>query len=149
MFKHLLLPLDGSECSNSAADKAVKLASALGAKITAMNVVPHYKKAFESEGFIMPRIPELERRFEEEATGRAEKILGDVKKAAAAADVQCFSAIATGDTPYKMIIEQAEKSHCDAIVMASHGRRGLDALLLGSETQKVLTHSKISVLVCR
>jgi nucleotide-binding universal stress UspA family protein len=148
MFKHILLPLDGSACSNTAAGKAIQLALALGAKITTMNVVPEYKKAFESEGFIMPRIPELQERFEEETGARANKIIGEVKKAAATAGVQCFSAVATGDIPYKMIIEQAAKSNCDVIVMASHGRRGLDALLLGSETQKVLTHSKIPVLVC-
>lgn len=149
MFKHILLPMDGSDCSSAAAAKAIQLAHALGAKITALNVVPEYKKAFESEGFIMPRIPELQERFEEEVTARANQILGEPRKAAAATGVQLFTVVATGGAPYKVIIEQAEKSKCDVIVMASHGRRGLDALLLGSETQKVLTHSKIPVLVCR
>jgi nucleotide-binding universal stress UspA family protein len=149
MFKHILVPMDGSELSTQAAGKAIELAKSLGAKITALNVVPTYKQVFESEGFIMPRIPSLEERFNEEAAARANKILGQAKQAAAAAGVQCFSAIATGDVPYRQIIDQAVKSKCDLILMASHGRRGLDALILGSETQKVLTHSKIPVLVCR
>lgn len=149
MFKHILVPMDGSELSSEAVNQAIQLAKALGAKITALNVVPAYKRIFESEGFVMPRIPALKERFEEETAARANKVLGEAKKVAAAAGVQCFSAIATGDVPYKMIIEQAIKSKCDLIMMASHGRRGLDALILGSETQKVLTHSKIPVLVCR
>ena len=71
MFKHILVPMDGSKLSNRAANKAVQLAKALGAKVTALNVVPAYKQIFENEGFVMPRIPSLQKRFEEEAAARA------------------------------------------------------------------------------
>ena len=89
------------------------------------------------------------KRFEEEETARANKILDEVKRHAGGLGVACGAVIATGDTPYRAIIEQAGKSGCDLIVMASHGRRGLEGVLLGSVTQQVLTHSKVPVLVCR
>jgi nucleotide-binding universal stress UspA family protein len=149
MFKHILVPTDGSALSKDAVDKAIRLAKALDAKLTVFHATPEYKQAFESEGYIMPRIPALQQRFEEEAAAHANTILDEAKHAAAKAGVTCFSAVACGDVPYRLILAQADKSHCDVIVMASHGRRGFDALLLGSETQKVLTHSKIPVLVCR
>ena len=97
----------------------------------------------------MSKIPEPRKRYEEEAKVRANMIIEKVKKAAGEAGVQCFSAVVVGDTPYMAIIEQAGKSKCDMIMMASHGRRGLQGILLGSETQQVLTHSKIPVLVLR
>ena len=149
MFKHILLATDGSTLSDQAVQPAIRLANALGAKITAVHVVGEYHLHLHDEGFAMPNIPALKMRFEEEEAARADKILGAVKKAAADAGVACFSAVLTGDVPYERIIEQAEKSNCDVIVMASHGRQGLQSILLGSETQKVLTHSKIPVLVCR
>jgi nucleotide-binding universal stress UspA family protein len=149
MFKHILVPTDGSALSEIAVQQAVNLAFVLRAKITAIHVVGGYRPAFESEGFKMPKMPDLKERFEEEETARANKILGTVKKAAAEAGVTCFSAVVTGDSPHEAIIEYATASKCDLILMASHGRRGLDGFLLGSETQKVLTHSKIPVMVCR
>jgi nucleotide-binding universal stress UspA family protein len=149
MFTHVLFATDGSELSNEAAAKAIQVAKALGAKMTAMNVVHAFHVAFESEGFIMPNMPDLKERYEEEAKAHADKILQEIKKAASEAGVQCFSAVVVGDIPYKAIIEQAGKSKCDVIMMASHGRRGLQSILLGSETQQVLTHSKIPVLVLR
>jgi nucleotide-binding universal stress UspA family protein len=97
----------------------------------------------------MPEIPALKKRFEEEEAVRAKKILGSVKEAARTAGVECEVVAATGDVPYAVIINQATKFKCDLIIMASHGRRGLEGILLGSETQQVLTHSKIPVLVCR
>ena len=98
----------------------------------------------------MPEIPVmLKRRFEEENAERASQILGEVKKIAAAYGVKCSTVVANDDSPYEAIIKQAKKSKCDLIMMASHGRRGLQAILLGSETTKVLTHSKIPVLVVR
>lgn len=149
MFKHILVPTDGSALSDTAVQQAIKLAFALHAKITAIHVVGGYRPAFESEGFKMPNMPAIKERFEEEETARANKILGAVKKGAADAGVMCFSAIVTGDSPFEAIIEHAATSNCDLIVMASHGRRGLEGVLLGSETQKVLAHSKIPVMVCR
>lgn len=149
MFTHILFATDGSELSASAAPKAIQTAKALNAKMTVVNIVHRFHAAFESEGFRMPKMPELKERYEEEANAHGNKIVEDVKKAAAAAGVQCFSAVVLADVPYKAILEQAAKSQCDMIVMASHGRRGLDSVLLGSETQKVLVHSKIPVLVLR
>lgn len=149
MFKHILLPTDGSKLSNKAVKQAIEVAKALGAKITAVHVVGAYPPVLPDEGFVLPEIPALKKRFEEEAAARAKKILGSAKEAAQAAGVECSVIVATSDVPYEMIINQATKFECDLIIMASHGRRGLQGILLGSETQKVLTHSKIPVLVCR
>jgi nucleotide-binding universal stress UspA family protein len=149
MFKHILFATDGSELSNQAAPKAVALAKALGAKLTAISVVHKFHAAFEGEGFKMPKIPALIKRYEENAKAHADKILQAARKTAGDAGVQFSSAVIVGDLPYAAIIEQAGKLKCNLIVMASHGRRGLHGILLGSVTQQVLTHSKIPVLVLR
>jgi nucleotide-binding universal stress UspA family protein len=149
MFKHILLPTDGSELSSNAALMAIQAAKALDAKITAMTVVGEYHPVFSSEGFLIPDLVPLKERFDEEQATQAAHILDEVKKAAAKYGVQCFSAVVSSDQPHDAIIRQAEKSKCDLIVMASHGRKGLEGILLGSETHKVLVHSKIPVLVCR
>jgi nucleotide-binding universal stress UspA family protein len=149
MFKHILFPTDGSPLSGGALTKAALLAKLLGAKFTAMHVTGAYHPAFESEGFLMPEMKILRKRFEEEETVRANKILEEVKKLAAGRGVECTSVIATSDSPYRAIIEQVAKSGCDLIVMASNGRKGLEGVLIGSETQQVLTHSKVPVLVYR
>ncbi len=149
MIKHILLPTDGSKLSNKAVKQAIEFAKALGAKITAVHVVGGYHQILPDDGFVMPEIPALKKRFEEQEAARAKTILDSVKEAAQMAGVECYVVVATGDMPYEMIIKQATKSKCDLIIMASHGRRGFQGILLGSETQKVLTHSKIPVLVCR
>ena len=149
MFKHILFPTDGSPASNSALTKAAMLARAFDAKLTALNVTGSYHPAYESEGFVMPEMKTLRRRFEDEETARGKKVLGEVTKLVAQMGVNCNAVTVTSDTPYRAIIEQAGKLNCDAIVMASHGRRGLEGLLLGSVTQQVLTHSHLPVLVCR
>lgn len=149
MFKHILLPTDGSKLSDKAVRAAIRLAGELGAKITAVHVAGEYRMALPSEGYVMREIPALKKRFEEEAAARAKKMLGAVKAAADRGGVDCDTVVVSGEIPYEMIIKQAGKSRCDVIMMASHGRRGLQALLLGSETQRVLTHSKIPVLVVR
>jgi nucleotide-binding universal stress UspA family protein len=149
MFKHILLPTDGSKLSDKAVIQAIEVAKAFGAKLTAVHIVGSYQPVLAGEGFEMPGVQALKKRFEEEEAGRAKKILSSVKDAAKTAGVKCDVIVATSDTPYEMIIDQATRFKCDLIVMASHGRRGLQGVLLGSETQKVLTHSKIPVLVCR
>ena len=149
MFKHILLPTDGSELSNKAAKQAIGFAKGIGAKLTAMNVAGEYHLNLQNEGFVMPEIPALNKRFEEAEAARAKKILDAVKKSASEAGVECDVVTATSAVPYDAIIKQAKKSGCDMIIMASHGRKGFQGLLLGSETVKVLTHSKIPVLVCR
>jgi nucleotide-binding universal stress UspA family protein len=149
MFKHILLATDGSKLSNKAVKQAIAVARALEAKITAVNVVGEYHLHLADEGFIMPEIPALKKRFEEAEAARAKKILDAVRKSASEAGVECDVVTPTSDLPYDAIIKQAKKSGCDVIIMASHGRRGFQGLLLGSETVKVLTHSTIPVLVCR
>lgn len=149
MYKHILLPTDGSKLSDKAVTEAIEVARLLGAKITALHVVGAYHPVLPDEGLIVPEITVLKKRFEEEEAARARKILGNVKAAAQRAGVACDLVVATSDAPYEMIIGHAKKSNCDVIIMASHGRRGLRGILLGSETQKVLTHSRIPVLVWR
>jgi nucleotide-binding universal stress UspA family protein len=149
MFKHILLPTDGSKLSNNAVKQAITFAKAMGAKITAVHVVGGYHLVLPDVGFSMPEIPALKKRFDEQEAARAKKILGSVKEAAQTAGVECDIVVVTSDVPYEMIINQATKFKCDLVIMASHGRKGLQGILLGSETQKLLTHSKIPVLVCR
>ena len=149
MYKHILLPTDGSPLSSRAAQQAIGLAKALGARVTVLQVTGGYRQVYESEGFVMPGIKSLEKQFEIETNARAQQVLDSVKAAAGQAGVECKTLIATSDLPHEAIVKQASKQKCDLIMMASHGRRGLQAVLLGSETQKVLTHSKIPVLVCR
>jgi nucleotide-binding universal stress UspA family protein len=149
MFKHILLATDGSTLSRRAVSKAVDMAKALGTKITAVHVVRPYHSEIASEGFVRPRIRKIEERYNEQAAQQAITILQTAKHTAAKAGVACDVVTVKGDSPYDAIIYQARKSHCDLIVMASHGRTGLRGFLLGSETQKVLTHSKTPVLVCR
>lgn len=149
MFKHILLPTDGSEYSNKAVTEAIEVAKAFGAKITALHIVDSYHLVLQDEGFGLPQLETLKNRVEQEKAARARKILGSVENAVKTAGVECDAIVATSDAPYEMIVDQATRFKCDLIVMASHGRRGLEGILLGSETQKVLTHSKIPVLVCR
>jgi nucleotide-binding universal stress UspA family protein len=103
----------------------------------------------QDEGFMMPVMPTLKKDFEDRLAAHANEILSLVQERARKAGVKCNTAVATGDTPYETIIKQARKSKCDLIMMASHGRSGIKGILLGSETAKVLTHSKIPVLVVR
>ena len=127
MFKHILIPTDGSKLSVKAAKQAVKLAKSLRAKVTGFYAAPDYNQTYYGDGYILSAI---------EVEAEVEKVPCEV-----------FHSIS--DSPYEAIIDAARKKKCDLIVMASHGRRGLSAVVLGSETQKVLVHSKIPVLVCR
>ena len=148
MFKHILLPTDGSKLSDRATKRGLAFAKSVKARVTAAHVVPEFKMVIE-EGFVSPLAAELKTRYEKESRVHAEKMLVKVKKQAAAAGVKCDTVAVTSDYPYQQIIEIARKRKCDLIMMASHGRRGLSSLLLGSETAKVLTHSKTPVLVVR
>ena len=148
MFKHILLPTDGSKPSDRAVQRGIEFAKAVKAKVTAVHAVPEFRMIVE-EGFISPMSAELKNRFERESQEHAKKMLAKVQKAAKAAGVKCETVALVSDFPYQQIIGTAKKKKCDLIVMASHGRKGLSSLLLGSETAKVLTHSKIPVLVVR
>lgn len=147
MFKHILVPTDGSELSAGTVKRAVSFAKETGAKLTFFYAKPDYRAAIYGEGAIIdPATPE---KFAELAEQEAQQILGDAMNQGKAAGIQCNKTSVTHDIPYMGIIEAAAAHGCDLIFMASHGRRGLSGLLLGSETQKVLTHSKTPVLVYR
>ncbi|MCE9639628.1 MAG: universal stress protein [Betaproteobacteria bacterium] len=149
MYKHILLATDGSPLSDEAALHAMHTAKQLDARLTVMTVAPEYHQLLENVESLGRGAGTRKEQFEEKQKERANLILDEVKKAASRYGVRCFSAVAFGDRPYRAILEQAEKSQCDLIVMASHGRRGLKGVLLGSETSKVLAHGRIPVLVCR
>jgi nucleotide-binding universal stress UspA family protein len=148
MFKHILLPTDGSALSDKGVKQTIRMAKALGAQITAVHVVHGYRPLTE-EGYVMPEVPVLREQFERDVEKHSNEVLSPVRQAAVQAGVKCDTVVATADSPYEAIISQAKKSRCDLIMMASHGRRGIQRLLHGSETSKVLTHSKIPVLVLR
>ena len=145
MFKHILIPTDGSDLSRKAVRYGVQLAKASGAKVTALTVTDPYLAATMDAVLI----PVGEEDYEEQSRLLAERAMEQVKMAADAAGVPCETIREVHDQPYRAIIDAAHALNCDLIVMASHGRRGISALLLGSETVKVLTHSTIPVLVYR
>lgn len=147
MFKHILVPTDGSELSNATVQRAVTFAGEIGAKITFFFAKPDYPIAFYGEGALIdPTTPE---KFAEMADAQAQTILTAARQSAQDAGIACDTASTVNDITYTAIIDAATQAGCDLIFMASHGRRGISGLLLGSETQKVLTHSKIPVLVWR
>ncbi|MCF8179040.1 MAG: universal stress protein [Sulfuritalea sp.] len=147
MFKHILVPTDGSELSAATVKQAVIFAKEIGAKVTFFFAKPDYPVAFYGEGALIdPTTPD---KFAEMAAQQAKEILGMHEASAKAEGVVCATMSSVSDIPYEAIIAAAEEAGADLIFMASHGRRGLSGLLLGSETQKVLTHSKIPVLVYR
>jgi nucleotide-binding universal stress UspA family protein len=145
MFKHILLPTDGSNLSQVAIQKGVQLAKSLKAKITGISVMPEHKYYLYETNINVQEKEETARQHKLQAS----RNLAVIEKAAKDAGVPCETLCEVGDYPYETIIMVAEKRGCDLIMMASHGRRGLKGLLLGSETQKVLTHSRIPVLVHR
>lgn len=147
MFKNILVPTDGSELSESTVERAISFAKDAGARITFFYAQPDFPMPIYGEGALIdPTTPE---QFSRAAQAEAERILAKAKESAAAAEVVSSSDTVVSEVPYEAIIESAERNGCDLIFMASHGRRGLSGFLLGSETQKVLTHSKIPVLVYR
>ena len=135
------IPRSGTKSSrrrNAAAPQRAQRRAPKGARSAPPGLAPA-KTALE----------DLQRRYDKESKARAEKMLSRVGERAGAAGVKFEAVAVSGDVPYEQIIETAKKRKCDLIMMASHGRRGLSGLLLGSETSKVLTHSKIPVLVVR
>ena len=147
MFKHLLVPTDGSPLSQDAVARAVSFAREAGARITFFYAEPEAPAAYLGLGAISN--PHLSQALHERLDSAAREILNAARQVAQAAGVDCQLLALVGDRPYELIVQAAESSGCDLIFMASHGRRGVTALLLGSETQQVLTHSKIPVLVYR
>jgi nucleotide-binding universal stress UspA family protein len=141
MYKHILIATDGSDLSGQAIEHGITLAKSVGAKVTVLTVTgPFYPSAFEAK---------MVEQYKNHVAALATKYLDAAEHAAEAAGVACDLVLVEHDQPYKAIIDTAENRKCDAIVMASHGRRGLSAVVLGSETVKVLTHSTIPVIVVR
>ena len=148
MYKHILVPTDGSRLSVKEIKAAAQLAKAIGAKLTGVYVIPPYVPPMYGEAVVY--VPEVSpRRYKELSQKEAKKALAAVEIEAQTAGVPCKALSLTADQAWQGIIRTAHAKKCDLIVMASHGRRGLTGLLLGSETTKVLTHSKTPVLVCR
>ncbi len=145
MFKHLLMPTDGSALSQAAIERGMQLAKSLQAKVTGIYVMPQFHiLAYQAE-----MVADTEPQFAADSQAHADQYLAAIGQAARGAGVACDTVAATSDHPFEAIIQAAQDKGCDLIVMASHGRRGVRGLLLGSETHKVLTHSKIPVLVFR
>jgi nucleotide-binding universal stress UspA family protein len=147
MFKHLLVPTDGSALSDETVISAVSFAFEAGAEVTFLYVRPDYPVSYFGEGALVdPTTPES---FSEMTARVSQEILERSVQQARAKGVPSHSRSVINDLPYEAIIETARADGCDLIFMASHGRKGLASLLLGSETHKVLTHSTIPVLVYR
>ena len=145
MFKHILLPTDGTAAAHPAIDACLRFAREIGAHVTALHVAPALH-IFTYEPGVTESVRQTVIRDREL---HSKKYLDDVEQRAAAAGVPCQTMLVTSDFPHEAIIEAARSRNCDLIAMASHGRGGIRGLLLGSETQKVLTHSAIPVLVWR
>ena len=145
MYKHLLLPTDGSPLSDDAVRRGVQFAQQLNARVTGFYAMPE----FEIVSYSMAMVEDNKEVFVRQARERATKVLDAVQAMAAQAGVQCDTVTVASDTPYQAIVQTATERGCDLILMASHGRRGIKGFLLGSETTKVLTHSTIPVLVHR
>ena len=147
MYSHVLIPTDGSAQSKRAAAHGVAVAKAMGARVSGLFVMPA-ATPLVFEGLV----PVAHVRLDEHAarsTAAARKYLGQIERQARKAGVPFEGLTATDDFPAEAIVRAARQHRCNLIVMASHGRRGLAGVLLGSETQKVLTHAKVPVLVCR
>jgi nucleotide-binding universal stress UspA family protein len=147
VYSNLLVPTDGSKLSDKAVGQAIALAQALKAKITAFHASADYPMPVYAEGVSIQLMSKRE--YVKQAKAEGQQILDKVAIKAAAAGVDCDTMNAIAAAPWEGILACAKKARCDAIVMASHGRGGLSAMLLGSETTKVLTHSKLPVLVVR
>jgi nucleotide-binding universal stress UspA family protein len=145
MYKHILLPTDGSELSTQAVHAGISLAKPLGARVTALHTTPQVDPSEMLGRAMIERSKEYAKQMQDEAA----RVLRVVESAAREAGVACNSLHRTSDSPWNEIIKVATEQGCDLIVMASHGRHGVSALVLGSETTKVLTHSKVPVLVYR
>jgi nucleotide-binding universal stress UspA family protein len=145
MFRHVLIPTDGSALSNAAVEKGLVFAREAGATAVVMTVVePFHVLSADSDQLAQTRSD-----YERHAREQADRILAEAKRRADTLGVVCETVRADSDHPHEAIIGTATRRGSDLIVMASHGRRGMSALVLGSVTVKVLTHSTIPVLVYR
>ena len=148
MFRHILIATDGSRLADKAVRQGIALAESLAAALTCVHVTPPYSEVMD-EGYRAPPQAPLRRLYEAESAQRAQKVLAAVARRASAAGVACRTEHVVHAVPHAAIIDTARKRRCDLIAMASHGRSGVQKLLLGSVTTRVLTHSRIPVLVLR
>jgi nucleotide-binding universal stress UspA family protein len=149
MYRHILVPTDGSPLSLKAAKAAAGIAKDLGARITAVFVVEPFEPYWTAEIRALAPDPIGAREYEKISKKRGDAALKKVVAIAQKAGVACATLIENDPAPWKVIVRTAKAKKCDLIAMSSNGRRGLEALLLGSQTSKVLTHAKVPVLVCR
>lgn len=149
MYKHIMLPVEGDEeLSAKAVNECFLFAKSVGAKVTVLHVVPHANISVPV-GFTSEIVGQIKKQHEDEEVSKSRGMLLDMIAGARTAGVDCDDIVVVGDSPYEEIIDSAEKNHCDLIMMGSHARRGLDAMMSGSETVRVLKHTKIPVLVVR
>ncbi len=147
MYQRILVATDGSTLSKKAVSSAIGLAALTGAELVALKVIPRYPQSY-FEGGLALQASEIAR-VEKQWADHGQAVVDAVQKAASAKGVKVKAVTAKSDLVSEAIIAAAKKHKCDLIVMASHGRRGIKRLLLGSETQQVLTHSHVPVLVLR
>ena len=146
MFKNILVPHDGSELSKRGLGKAVQLAKATGATITGFHVAPDLDSSVRA---YLPEAAYIPEDFKEQARAAANDLLKEVTDACTAAGVPCSTSSVVSEFIADAILQAAKDHRCDLIAIASHGRTGLARVMLGSETQKVLAHAEIPVLVMR
>ena len=147
MYKHILAPTDGSNLSLKAVKTAARLAAESGARLSVLYVMPEYIPVYGEAALYLPETSP--RKFKEAVEGDAQMAIARAAKVAAEMDINPRGIRVTSRHPWDAIIKTARAKKCDLIVMASHGRSGLAGFVLGSQTTKVLTHSKKPVLVCR
>jgi nucleotide-binding universal stress UspA family protein len=145
MYANILIPTDGSELSGQAAAHGIALAKRLDSRVTVLTVLPPFR-VLTTDTQMIEDTPAA---YKVRMLAQAEAILGAAARVARSAGVPCATVHVEHEHPYRAIIDAAESSGCDLIVMASHGRRGVAAIVIGSETHKVLTHCRIPVLVHR
>ncbi len=145
MYKHILIPTDGSALSEDAIRQGVTFAKSINATVTVVTVSP----SFHTMSMDPMMVSDTREQYQKDCEAMAERYLAFARALARASGVPCEGVHVVNDHPYDGIIDTARTKGCDLIFMASHGRKGVAALVLGSETTKVLTHSKIPTLVCR
>ena len=147
MYQRILVATDGTALSKKAVRSAIDLAAAVGAELVALYVVPRYPVSY-FEGGITISMQDIER-TEKQWSEKGQAVVDAVQLAAQATGVKTKAVVIQSDMVAESIMSAANKNNCDLIVMASHGRKGIKRVLLGSETQHVLTHSTVPVLVLR
>ena len=147
MYQRILVATDGSTLSKKAVTHAISLAALCGAELVALKVVPRYPQSYFEGGIAMQ--PDEVKRVEKQWADEGQAVVDAVKKSAAAKGVTTKAITIKSDVVSDALIAAVKKHDCDLIIMASHGRKGIKRLLLGSETQHVLTHATVPVLVLK